>query len=170
MWDIFTGRAVFEFKGEENAGDRSNLDPVDGISVVEIDKSGKRFAYLIECLRGSEREREGGMKVEMHCWRGSGREGRKEVEMHCWRRSGREGRKEVEMHCWRRSGREGGMEVEMHCWRRSGREGGKEVDGEEMGRGREVKVNCIILQAGDWHSERTIEVVELQQWPLHQDP
>ena len=56
VWDIFTGRAVFEFKGEENAGDRSNLDPVDGISAVEIDKSGKRFAYLIECLRGSERE------------------------------------------------------------------------------------------------------------------
>ena len=43
MWDIFTGRAVFEFKGEENAGGRSNLDPVDGISAIEIDKSGKRF-------------------------------------------------------------------------------------------------------------------------------
>ena len=42
MWDIFTGRAVFEFKTEENSG-RSSQATVDGISAIEIDKSGKRF-------------------------------------------------------------------------------------------------------------------------------
>ena len=62
VWDIFTGKAVFEFKGEENEGGRSNLDPVDGISAIEIDKSGKRFA-LYEWLKRTEdrlRDNDGG--------------------------------------------------------------------------------------------------------------
>ena len=42
VWDIFTGRAMFEFKTEDNSG-RSSQAAVDGISAIEIDKSGKRF-------------------------------------------------------------------------------------------------------------------------------
>ena len=46
MWDVFTGRSVFEFKTEESNG-RSGQAAVDGISAIEIDKSGKRFASTI---------------------------------------------------------------------------------------------------------------------------
>ena len=42
VWDIFTGRAAFEFKSEEKNG-RSGQTAIDGISAIEIDKSGKRF-------------------------------------------------------------------------------------------------------------------------------
>ena len=42
MWDIFTGRAAFEFKSEDKSG-RSGQTAIDGISAIEIDKSGKRF-------------------------------------------------------------------------------------------------------------------------------
>lgn len=46
VWDVFTGRSVFEFKTEESNG-RSGQAAVDGISAIEIDKSGKRFASMI---------------------------------------------------------------------------------------------------------------------------
>ena len=46
MWDVFTGRSVFEFKTEESNG-RSGQAAVDGISAIEIDKSGKRFVSTI---------------------------------------------------------------------------------------------------------------------------
>ena len=42
VWDIFTGRAAFEFKSEDKSG-RSGQTVIDGISAIEIDKSGKRF-------------------------------------------------------------------------------------------------------------------------------
>ena len=50
VWDIFTGRAVFEFKTEDSGGRTKSQEAIDGISAIEIDKSGKRLVHILSSL------------------------------------------------------------------------------------------------------------------------
>lgn len=66
VWDIYTGRAVFEFKTEETSCRTISRDAVDGISALEVDKSGKRYTiisvkreyiYFVDEMRVKKEER-----------------------------------------------------------------------------------------------------------------